>query len=97
MQGGVDFSLNIAIHKFPWNFEPLSENIQCSVTPDETNKHNAPIGHIFESWEFGSRRKRLWDTIEFINCLQWCPPLQAAVAMMFIMESLKIFALPFEC
>ena len=64
MKRDVYFSFHIAIDEIPWNLEPLSEDVQLPITPDETNEHNASVGYVIKPWKLDSRRKRLRDIIE---------------------------------
>jgi len=93
---GVYFSLNVAIHQIAWNLEPLGKDVQLSIAPDETNEHNAPLGYVLKRWELRSRGKNFRDIVESGDDLYWGFALQAAVAMMLVMKSLEILALPLE-
>jgi hypothetical protein len=45
MEGGDDPGPNVGVNEIPWNHEMLSEDIQDSVTSNESNKGDVPIGN----------------------------------------------------
>ena len=96
MERGVYFSPHIAIHQIAGDLELLSKDIQLSIAPDETNKHNAPLGYMVKPWQLGSRRKHLRNIFESSDGLYRGSALQATVTMVFIVKPLEILALSLE-
>ena len=57
MQGSDNSGPNVGVNEIPWELKMLSEDVQDSVTSDESNKGDASIRNSRELRRFESGRQ----------------------------------------
>jgi len=73
--------------------EFFAKNIQFAVTAYETNKNDFTIRDTVKLRQFGAGRNGKWLRIVCPYYFQWRFSLQATIAVVFVMKTLKILAL----
>jgi hypothetical protein len=72
----------------------FTKNIQFAVTAYESNKNDFPIWDIIKLRHLCAGCNGQWFKIVCSFYFQWRLALQATIAVVFIMKTLKILALP---
>jgi len=93
MYSGHDLSPDIGVHKFFGNFKAFSKNIQLPIAPDKADKGNGSLGDVIQVRKLEFRRRRNRNKPFLLDPLERGLSLKTAVAVVFIVEKLKVLCL----
>ncbi len=93
MQTGNDFSSNISIDKGLRELKMLSKDIQLSITSDKANKRDGSLWDVGNLWQSEPWRWEDREITLLLNELEGGFPFEEAVAMIPVVEELKVFGL----
>ncbi len=96
MQVSNDSGLDITINKGLGKLEMFSEDVESSITSDETDERDCPIRDVVQLGQFELWRWQDWDKANLLEQLQGGLAFEAAVAMISIVEELEFFGLGSE-
>jgi hypothetical protein len=96
VQIGNDLSPDIGVNKFFGNFKILSKDIQFPITPDEADERDCSFGDVVQVGKLEFRRRKDRNKLFFLYGLERSFALKVAIAVVFIMEELKVLRLGAE-
>jgi hypothetical protein len=96
VQTGNDFSSNISVDKGLRELKMLSKDIQLSITSDKANKRDASLWDVGNLWQSKPWRWEDREITLLLNELEGGFPFEETVAMIPVVEELKVFGLGSE-
>ncbi len=90
MQTRNNFSSDISIDESFRKLEMFSKDIELPITSDKPDNGDGSFWNIVDLREFEFRRRQDWNASSFLDNLEGGLTPKAAIAMVLVMEELKV-------
>jgi hypothetical protein len=96
MQACNNFSSDICIDKVFRKHEMFSKDIQLSITSDEPDERDRPIGDIIDLWQTKFGRRQDGGISSLLNDLERSLAFKATIPMVLVVEEFEVLGLGSE-